>query len=174
MRTADKNICINCGLCCDGTLFPFAKIEDNEIIDPTFSFNTYYSEEGLKRFSLPCCYLKDKTCTIYNNRPYSICSTFNCKQLKSFLANTVTYEEAIRNINKAIFLKESIEKALLINFPHIQESSFNDKLKMLEQYNLEHEEPMNFRRKYSQLFLDIGKFMLVTKKYFYNENEIKK
>ena len=32
----ENNICVKCGLCCDGTLFNWASIEPDEIVDELF------------------------------------------------------------------------------------------------------------------------------------------
>ncbi len=166
METNNKNICVNCGLCCDGTLFPYANINESENIDPTFAFKTF-DNDGKRGFKLGCCYLKDKKCTIYDKRPYSICSSFQCEQLKLFIANKISYDEAMKIINSTILLKESIDKSLLINFPNIKAQSLYEKMSIFEKYYLEHNEPVNFRKSYSYLLLDIAKLKVITKKYFY-------
>ncbi len=162
----NKNICVNCGLCCDGTLFTFAKIRENEIIDPSFDFNVSDSD-GKKGFKLGCCYLKDKTCTIYDRRPYSICSRFKCKTLQSFTENKIDYAKAMEIINNTIALKEGIEKNLLIEFPDFKADSLNEKINIFLNYYLALPKPEIFIKSYAKLILDITKLRLMAKEHFY-------
>lgn len=168
MDTLDKNICINCGLCCDGTLFKFAKIKEDEMIDPIVAANISYSDDGKKRLRQRCCFLKGKICSIYDKRPL-VCAGFKCKQLESFVSNNISYDEAMKTINETIVLKESIERNLLIEFPEITADSLYEKMEIFENYYLALEEPLGFRKKYSRLILDITNLRLITKKYFYSK-----
>jgi Fe-S-cluster containining protein len=66
-----KDLCVSCGLCCDGSLFWAVSLPKD---DPA---PVKRDENGKLR--QPCPHL-DGLCTIYSRRPVS-CRTFNCKVL---------------------------------------------------------------------------------------------
>ncbi len=70
-------------------------------------------------------------------------------------------------INITIVLKDGIERSFLIEFPDIKAQSLNEKMDIFEKYYLALDEPLNFRKRYSHLILDITKLRLISKKYFY-------
>ena len=168
MNPRDKNICINCGLCCDGTLFKFAKIKDEETTSPIVTANISFTDDGKKKLKQRCCFLDHKLCTIYDERPL-VCAGFKCKQLESFISNSISYDEAMKIINDTLLLKESIERDLLIQFPEIKARSLYEKMDIFENYYLALEQPIDFRKKYSRLILDITNLRLISKKYFYSK-----
>ena len=49
----NQNICIRCGLCCDGTLFKKAYIEEEEIITSSFLFDIDIDENDVTRDEFP-------------------------------------------------------------------------------------------------------------------------
>ncbi len=71
MRSADQDLCIDCGMCCDGSLFWAVPIDAD---DPA-----PVAREDDGRFRQPCaCF--DGACTIYARRP-AACRAFDCRVL---------------------------------------------------------------------------------------------
>ena len=75
-----SNICLSCGLCCDGTLIGFVQLESEEIP----AIRELMDVEGVKDkgvFLQPCSKYCDG-CTIYSQRPKQ-CASFKCGLLNS-------------------------------------------------------------------------------------------
>ena len=77
-----KNICIECGLCCSGTFFPVMVLtrdvktgldsEGNKLKhmkDLSILGIDGHTQKPTLFLKLPCPLLKDKKCTIYEERP---------------------------------------------------------------------------------------------------------
>ena len=106
------SICIECGYCCDGTMFSQVKLTNdvengldgngksvyNESIkDMIFESFDKKQKKACLVFKQPCLMLKDKKCTIYEDRP-TTCQKFECQLLKNYNAGNKTYDEAIEII----------------------------------------------------------------------------
>lgn len=73
---ATGDLCLSCGLCCDGSLFWAVPIERGENVPMPLD------PDG--RLRQPCsCF--DGACTVYPDRP-SACRTFDCRVLKTVQA----------------------------------------------------------------------------------------
>ncbi len=121
MTNDNQNICIHCGLCCDGTLFNRANIKDHEQNASEFSFEIIKTEK--RAFKLPCSYLNEKVCSIYQERPYAICESFQCKLLKALRAGNISFDDAMKIIVDATALKTKIEQQLFEYHPDNKDDS---------------------------------------------------
>jgi Fe-S-cluster containining protein len=110
-----KSICTNCGYCCDGSMFPAIMLtrdtetgldsEGNELKHlegKTFIAKDRKTGKDCIYMKLGCSKLKDKLCTIYEERPLT-CRKFVCKLLKNYENGNKTYEECMEIIEKKIF-----------------------------------------------------------------------
>jgi len=159
MNNNNQNICIHCGLCCDGTLFNHARIKETEPLETGYSFQTFTQKH--RAFKLPCSYLKDKVCSIYDHRPYAVCESFRCKLLRSVISETVSYTDAIKIINEVTVLKAKIEKQILEYHPENTGDSLPHKMKEFEAHFVETMNDVQFRKKYGKMLLD---FFILKKK----------
>jgi len=79
---APKIDCTTCGNCC-GTLTPYLTTTDLErlsegtqlTVEQVIYFYTETDEHGLALKDVPCCFLTDNKCTIYEHRPQT-CASF--------------------------------------------------------------------------------------------------
>jgi len=86
-------LCLECGLCCDGTLFRHVKIspsERDELIALGIGVGQK-SQHGV--MWLPCGKLEGRCCTIYEARPGG-CRRFVCALGKRLVGKELTLEEA--------------------------------------------------------------------------------
>lgn len=93
------NLCLECGLCCNGFLFQSFPVTKEEFI-PFVDLNpkTKETEKGLN-VSQPCVqWIRGKGCNIYDKRP-SVCRKYKCKVLLRYEYEDITYEEALEKIN---------------------------------------------------------------------------
>ena len=156
MTNDNQNICIHCGLCCDGTLFNHAKIKENEPSLTGYSFEIIEREK--RAFKLPCAYLKETVCSIYLERPYSVCESFRCKLLRSVISENVSNTDAMKIIDDTIALKTKIELQLLEHHPENTGDTLPVKMEEFKAHFAGDMSDVEFRRKYGKIILNF--FML--------------
>lgn len=151
MNPDHQNICIQCGLCCDGTLFNHARIQESEPLETGYSFETFVRRRP--GFRLPCTYLKNRVCSIYDQRPYSICASFRCKLLRAVNSGNVKYADALKTINEVIALKTRIESQILEHHPENKGDSLPRKLKQFKLHFADAMNDVEIRKKFGYIFL---------------------
>jgi Fe-S-cluster containining protein len=104
-----SNICLSCGICCDGTLIGFVQLDPEEL--PRLSkFMEFEKANELGFFLQPCKKFCDG-CTVYADRPKQ-CGIYKCDLLKSCEAQETDFDSAVAIVNDAKQQKLSIEKQL--------------------------------------------------------------
>lgn len=100
-----EQLCLACGLCCDGTLF------DNVVLQPGDDAKRLKSlglpvtlsrgKEPVARFPQPCAALcKDRTCRVYAHRPKQ-CRTYECMVFKEAEDGRLEHAAALRLVQRA-------------------------------------------------------------------------
>ncbi len=102
-----ENICLSCGLCCDGTLIGFVQLDREEL--PELRKLMDIEEVNDKGFFLHPCSSYCDGCTIYSKRPKQ-CASFECGLLKSLEKKELAFDTAIEVINVVKQKKIVIEK----------------------------------------------------------------
>ena len=134
------NICLPCGLCCNGTLIGFVELNQEEIpvlnklMDIEIS-----SKNGV--FIQPCNNYSDcNGCEIYSQRPKQ-CDSYKCELLKSVENKETSFDSAIEIIDIIKEQKVIIEKQLSIEKIELKSPSFYFKMvelkKILNKQNSE-------------------------------------
>lgn len=119
--TPEQEICIKCGMCCDGTLFNHAVLQKGEkkSLPPLIAKRYMLTDTG-EVFKLPCPYF-DKKCTIYDQEKPDVCSSFRCELLKNLSKEKTTKANATQIVENAMDLRSEIftmyEKAYKIMEP---------------------------------------------------------
>lgn len=166
----ENNICIKCGLCCDGTLFSRARIFEGETIDNKLEMEVIKIEnKDTEGFALPCGYLKDRVCSIYySNRPKRplICSRFKCKLLRKYEKQEGSYEDALIIIENTKALITNFNIEIKNYFPDIASESINVKLSKLDEKHYESLNQLAFRKKYGKVLLDSFTLRTIFGKHF--------
>jgi len=86
-------LCLECGLCCDGTLFRHVEISAAER-DELVALGIGVGEKRKRGVMwLPCGKLEGRCCTIYGARPGG-CQRFVCALGKRLVGNEITLDEA--------------------------------------------------------------------------------
>jgi hypothetical protein len=152
MNGTHQNICIHCGFCCNGTLFNHAGIKENEPIATGFAFEIIPGEK--RSFKQPCPYYEKMVCAIYNERPYSVCESFQCKLLRSVKADKTTIADALKVIEDVIRLKAKIEQQLLEDHPENTGDSLSRKMAGFTTHFTSAMGEVEFRKKFGKLLLD--------------------
>ena len=123
------NICLSCGLCCDGTLIGYVKLGSKEL--PALRELLNIEEEGGKGFFLQPCKSYCDGCTIYSNRPKQ-CDNFKCGLLKSVEQKELSFDTALERINAVSQKKISIEKKIAKLPFELESNSFYFKMTELK------------------------------------------
>lgn len=85
-------LCLDCGLCCDGTLFDHYKLEPSEMEFSRKHKLRVYNPESDRAIVQPCpCF--SGVCDAYEDRP-STCRSFRCDLLVRCEAGLISLEDA--------------------------------------------------------------------------------
>ena len=122
----DLNLCVACGICCDGTLIGFVQLESDEM--PALKKVMEIEEEnGHGFFMHPCKNLCDDGCSIYTNRPKK-CGEFKCELLNSHEAKEIDFDSAMEIVNIVKQKKITIEQKLATLQIELKSTSFYFKM----------------------------------------------
>ncbi len=106
------NLCLTCGLCCDGSIFADVKLLPGENADRLLSLGIPLQTQNARarkgsvsagkrwRFTQPCAALDGCSCKIYASRP-QYCRQFECLLLKKLVSGDVDYARAERLVRFA-------------------------------------------------------------------------
>lgn len=132
------NICLSCGLCCDGTLIGHVQLSSEEL--PTLRGLMDIEDENNNGFFLQPCKKYCDGCSIYSQRPKQ-CASFNCGLLKSHEQKELSSDSALEIISRVKQKKIAIEKNLVALNIELKSQSFYFKMvelkKLLQQTNSE-------------------------------------
>lgn len=103
--TPSEQLCLACGLCCDGTLFGNVRLNANEdaqrLRELGLPVEVTRGKNPLTLFRQPCTALcADRTCQVYANRPAQ-CASFECGVFKEARAGRLDFAAALRLVKKA-------------------------------------------------------------------------
>lgn len=104
-----SDLCVACGMCCDGTMFGNVVAHDHELVQMIFlGAETKYKEEEDRHFFLqPCPAHVNGSCSIYETRPQT-CSGYKCALLKRVLRNEITPEQAMKKVERVKKAKQDL------------------------------------------------------------------
>lgn len=128
---SDLNLCLSCGLCCDGSLIGFVQL-DNDEIPRIKEIMEIEDENGHGLFIQPCSKFCDG-CTIYEQRPKN-CDKYNCELLLSVQQDEIPFDSALEIIQDVKQRKLEIQKMLGDLNHDLQSNSFY--FKMVELKNI--------------------------------------
>jgi Fe-S-cluster containining protein len=115
MQPIDQ-LCPNCGLCCDSTLFADAELQLGDDAKRLAQLGLTITKKGRRKlaFAQPCACFDGKYCKIYRERPAQ-CRLFECGLLKRTAAGKMNAETALKTISEAKVLANRV-RALLRAF----------------------------------------------------------
>ncbi len=110
---AVAQLCPNCGLCCDSTLFADVELRAGDDAKRLQQLGLTLEKKGKNKiaFAQPCACFDGKLCQIYDDRPKR-CRAFECGLLKKVAAEEITAGAALKKISAAKIQAEKI-RALL-------------------------------------------------------------
>ncbi|MGQ0507356.1 MAG: YkgJ family cysteine cluster protein [Myxococcaceae bacterium] len=92
-------LCEHCGLCCDGTLFTFVSLTDEEAARLRARDLSLGLREGKAVLQQRCSALSGTLCGIYEERP-AACRAYECLLYKAVQEGEVDEREALRLIDE--------------------------------------------------------------------------
>lgn len=100
-----EQLCLACGLCCDGTLFGHVRLGPQDDAEKLKALGLPVSisraQPPVIRFRQPCSALcEDRSCRVYPDRP-SQCRTFECRVFQDVQAGRIEFPAALRVVNQA-------------------------------------------------------------------------
>ena len=111
-----EQLCLACGLCCDGTLFDLVKIEASDDAPKLKALGLPVTvsrgKAPVARFPQPCAALcEDRTCRLYADRPWQ-CRVFECGVFKDAKAGRITFVVALRLVKQARRRADKVRRLL--------------------------------------------------------------
>ncbi len=95
-----SDLCVACGLCCDGSLFRFVPAKEAERETWEALGLPLVVQSGQLAMALPCRRLEGRCCTVYAQRP-SGCRAYVCWLGKRLEEGTVGFPEALSAVQEA-------------------------------------------------------------------------
>ena len=102
MNESIDQLCPNCGLCCDSTLFADVELRVGDDAKRLAKLGLTLEKKGKAKlaFAQPCAGFDGQLCGLYHERPKR-CRTFECGLLKKVAAETLTAGAALKKISEA-------------------------------------------------------------------------
>ena len=97
-----SSLCLSCGICCRGALYPWAMLDKTELEAEETAGVEVISYKDEHAFCLPCGYhnCSDNSCSIYGKR-FKVCSRYKCDLLKKALDGEVDLDTALDIVRQA-------------------------------------------------------------------------
>ncbi len=163
MNISDSELCMVCGMCCDGSIFEYVNLRSDEQ-ETMIPLGLTVELVGGKHlgFLQPCSQFKDGLCKIYAQRPH-VCANFHCKLLRSYHDGNITREDAIFQIGRAKQLYADAQKLMPESFP--DGFSSRNLRKMVARLTAE---TPDVRRRCAEFLFAAQKYELIIQKHFFD------
>jgi uncharacterized protein len=108
-----EQLCPNCGLCCDSTLFGDVELRAGDDAERLKQLGLTLEKKGRSKlaFAQSCACFDGKLCKIYDDRPKR-CRTFECGLLKRVQADELSAGAALKKISVAKILVKKVRELL--------------------------------------------------------------
>ncbi len=159
-----KNICLSCGICCEGVMVGFVLL-DNDEIPVQRNLIDIEEEGGHGLFFLPCKNQTSKGCKIYSQRSKR-CRLFKCRVLSSVENGELEYDAAVRVIEQVKQMRTAITKQLHSLPFQLNASSFFFKIRELHKLIRDHNSALVSTEELKKLLSDIKSLDQLLLKHF--------
>ena len=108
-----EQLCPNCGLCCDSTLFADVELRASDDAKRLRKLGLTIEQKGRRKlaFAQPCACFDGKLCGIYGDRPKR-CRLFECGLLKRVESKEMTASAALKKITAAKTQADKVRELL--------------------------------------------------------------
>ena len=122
MPTDGQNLCLSCGLCCDGTLYTNVPVGAAEPVEAFRAVGVRIAPDrdgkGRYKLPLPCLRFENGRCRTYGCRP-AACSSFRCRLLRRVEAGEMALHEAQGIVQLARERRRRFRRLLDRHFPEL-------------------------------------------------------
>jgi len=134
-----EQLCPNCGLCCDSTLFADVELRAGDDAVRLKKLGLTLEKKGKSKiaFAQPCACFDGKLCTIYRDRPKR-CGLFECGLLKRVEAEEMTAGAALKKISEAKQRADKVRELLRSLGQH------DERMALTHRYSAVMSAPMDF------------------------------
>lgn len=162
---SEASLCLDCGLCCDGTLYSFVALKDTDLPERLVSLGMALTGGlGETVFAQPCSAYRDHCCSIYESRP-SICRRYRCALLQACESGTRTRDEVRLLIEDTRVLRDRV-RSEVEGFVAAESSLPLQQLFELMIEKLEQLDPEARKQVNSSMLLDVGTLGVLLAKRF--------
>lgn len=170
-----EQLCVACGLCCDGTLFDLVKLERGDDAARLKALGLPVSlsrgKSPVARFPQPCSALcADRTCRIYAERPWQ-CRTFECKLFKDAKAGRITFAAALPLVREARRRTDRVLRLLRELGDTDEHRALGERVHRTSERLESSSADEAAKAKFADLSLAVHRLKLLTQKRFYAQNE---
>ena len=107
---AESDLCLECGMCCDNTMFGRVVVEEDEARTIRgLGIEIIEYDDGELSFNQPCPRLCDKKCQVYESRPWT-CESYVCETIKDLRRGDIFANEAQARIETVLGAKAALAK----------------------------------------------------------------
>ena len=105
-----SDLCLQCGLCCDGTLFPQAPLdEDEQDFAESLGLVVKAKPGGGIALQMPCSRFIDGCCSLYTVGRPAVCGSYRCALLNGYVAGTKNLDEVLPIVHLVRSLARELE-----------------------------------------------------------------
>lgn len=104
-----SDLCTDCGICCDGTLFSSVSLEAEAVVTARQHHLPILETVDASRLELPCAALAGVLCGIYDERPEA-CSDYSCELLIRVDEGDLSFEDAREIIESTRTLRARVSE----------------------------------------------------------------
>lgn len=136
MPSPAEQLCLACGLCCDGTLFDNVRLKPGDVAAKLKSLGlplaTSRGQAPVTLFPQPCAALcRDRSCRVYADRPVQ-CAEFECRVLQDTEAGRIEFSAALRLVKKTRREADRIRDLLRLLGDTDEHRSLNDRFRQTQ------------------------------------------
>lgn len=162
----EAQLCVSCGLCCDGTIFTHAGISEKENVASSVSVYLQRQSDGRDVLPLGCSLLQDRCCTVYAERP-TICRSYSCSLLKAARSGAVSLTEAHRLVAETSALRDRARAAVSDAVGKDDCNAINEMAESLSSAAADADDAKAFRRRHSEAYLAVAAVRMAVEEHFH-------
>ena len=175
MQTAGQSLCLNCGMCCEGTIFSYVPLHATEPVEELRQVGLPIEQriEGF-RLLLPCSAFRNGKCQTYGFRPKN-CSGYRCRLLHKVETRKTTLTNAKRTLESALRMRSHLQHLLGKHFPELGDSPpIVNSIKLIGERmdGLTAEQKRRFRLTHSEVLLAYAAFDSYLQTHFQRKNYV--
>ena len=170
-----EELCLACGMCCDGTLFDGVQLEASDdgprLKQLGLPVKVSRGRTPIARFAQPCAALgRDCTCRVYAGRPWQ-CRVFECGVFKKAKAGELDFATARRRVQQGRRLADRVRKLLRALGDHEEHRALGERFFRM-QCRMEEQRPdAAALATFADLSLAVHRLKLLAHENFYTQSD---